>query len=124
MLSTQAKERKVIIVDISGAFLQVNIDEMVTVIFKGTMVDLLIRTDHMYTKYVHTNKKSGKRVIYVQLTKAMYGCIKAACLFWENLSTQLKSMGFTINDYDMCVTNKMIDGKQCTICWHVYNLKM
>ena len=103
--------------------MQADIDEMVTVLFEGTMVDLLIRTDEMYKQYVHTTK-SGKKLLYVQLTKAMYGCIKAARLFWENLSTQLVSMGFKINDYDMCVANKMINGKQCTICWHVDDLKI
>ena len=118
-----SKARKVITADISGAFLQADIDELVTVVFEGTMVDLLVRTDPMYAKYVHTTK-SGKKLLYVQLTKAMYGCIKAARLFWENLSAQLKTMGFIINDYDMCVANKMIDGKQCTICWHVDDLKM
>ena len=117
------EKRNVITADISGAFLQADIDEMVTVLFEGTMVDLLIRTDEMYKQYVHTTK-SGKKLLYVQLTKAMYGCIKAARLFWENLSTQLVSMGFKINDYDMCVANKMINGKQCTICWHVDDLKI
>ena len=28
-------------------------------------------------------------------------------------------MRFEINLYDECITNKMIDGKQCTICWYV-----
>jgi hypothetical protein len=115
--------RKVITADISGAFLQADIDEMATVIFKGSMVDLLIRTDPIYEKYVHVTK-SGKKVIHVQLTKAMYGCIKAARLFWENLTAHLKTMGFVVNDYNMCIANKIIDGKQCTICWHVDDLKI
>jgi hypothetical protein len=117
------EQRKVITADISGAFLQADIDEFVTVVFEGTMVDLLICTDPIYAKYVYTTK-SGRKLIYMQLTKEIYGCIKAARLFWENLSTQLKKMGFVINDYDMCVANKTINGKQCTICWHVDDLKM
>ena len=32
--------------------------------------------------------------------------------------------GFEINTYDWCVANKMIDGKQSTILWHVYDLKI
>jgi hypothetical protein len=31
--------------------------------------------------------------------------------------------GFEINPYDWCVANKIIDGKQCTILWHVDDLK-
>ena len=33
-------------------------------------------------------------------------------------------MGFIPNPYDLCVMNKMINRKQCTILWHVDNLKI
>jgi hypothetical protein len=62
---------------ISGAFLQADVDKIVAVIFEGTIVDLLIRTDPIYDKYVHVNKVE-KQMIYIQLTNAMYGCIKVA----------------------------------------------
>jgi hypothetical protein len=29
-----------------------------------------------------------------------------------------------MNPYDWCVANKMIDGKQCTVLWHVADLKI
>jgi hypothetical protein len=58
------EQRKVITADISGAFLQADIDEFVTVVFEGIMVDLLIHTDPIYAKYVYT-MKSGKKLIYV-----------------------------------------------------------
>ena len=32
-------------------------------------------------------------------------------------------MRYQRNEYDWCVMNKIIDNKQCTILWHVYNLK-
>ena len=32
-------------------------------------------------------------------------------------------MGYQINEYDWCVMNKIIDNKQCTILWHVDDLK-
>ena len=32
--------------------------------------------------------------------------------------------GFKLNEYDKCVANKMINGKQCTIIWHVDDLKI
>ena len=32
--------------------------------------------------------------------------------------------GSKINPYDWCVANKTIDGKQCTILWHVDDLKI
>ena len=33
-------------------------------------------------------------------------------------------MGFEINPYDLCVTNKIVSGHQMTICWHVDDLKV
>jgi hypothetical protein len=60
----------------------------------------------------------------VELLKALYGTLRAALLFWKLLSGKLVKWGFTINPYDWCVANKMIDGKQCTIIWHVNDLKI
>ena len=34
----------------------------------------------------------------------------------------LCSIGFELNSYDPCVANKMIDGHQLAICWHVDDL--
>jgi hypothetical protein len=64
-------------------------------------------------------------VLYVELAKALYGTLQAALLFWQNLSGFLvEELGFTVNKYDRCVANKIINGNQCTICWHVDDLKM
>jgi hypothetical protein len=41
------------------------------------------------------------------------------------LSSQHRTgWGFTINPYDQCVANKFIDGSQCTVIWHVDDLKI
>jgi hypothetical protein len=40
------------------------------------------------------------------------------------LSSVLIDWGFEVNPYDACVANKMINGKQCTILWHVDDLKI
>ena len=46
-------------------------------------------------------------------------------MFFENLSTFLvDELGFAKNEYDLCVANKVIDGKQCTVIWHVDDLKI
>ena len=37
---------------------------------------------------------------------------------------QLVMWGFVINPYDPCVVNKVVNGSQFTIMWHVDNLKM
>jgi len=33
-------------------------------------------------------------------------------------------MGFRLNEYDQCVMNKTINGKEFTIIWHVNDLKI
>jgi hypothetical protein len=33
-------------------------------------------------------------------------------------------VGFTINPYNACVANKIINDQQCTIIWHVDDLKI
>ena len=33
-------------------------------------------------------------------------------------------MGFEVNPYAPCVANKMVDGSQCTVAWHVDDLKV
>ena len=68
--------------------------------------------------------KSGKKVLYVRLIKAIYGCVKSALLWYDLFYSQLKEMGFTLNPYDSCVANCDINGKQCTIAWYVDDMKI
>jgi hypothetical protein len=42
----------------------------------------------------------------------------------EGLDGNLAEWGFELNPYNWCVANKMINGKQCTILWHVDDLKI
>jgi hypothetical protein len=48
--------------------------------------------------------------------------MKSALLFYRKLVADLLSIDFTINPYDPCIANKMIDGFQLTVCWHVDDL--
>jgi len=45
-------------------------------------------------------------------------------LFWKDLTKSLTDWGFIVNPYDRCVMNKVIDGKQCTVLWHVDDIKI
>jgi hypothetical protein len=74
----------------------------------------------MYRQYVVLEK--GRSVLYLQLQKAMYGMMKSALLFYRKLVSELKKMGFDINPYDPCVANKIVNGMQTTIRWHVDDL--
>ena len=33
-------------------------------------------------------------------------------------------MGFKLNPYDLCVANKMVNGRQLTVGWYVDDVKM
>lgn len=48
----------------------------------------------------------------------------AALLFWKRLTESLKIWGFTVNPYNWCITNKMVNGYQLTFAWHVDDLKI
>ena len=61
--------------------------------------------------------------MYAEAKKAIYGTLEASLLFWTKLSNILKEMGYQRNEYDWCVMKKIIDNKQCTILWHVDDLK-
>jgi hypothetical protein len=118
------ENRDIAVVDIPGAFMQVNLDnEMIHVRLTGKMVELLLKIIHeLYESYLVCEQ--GEMVMYVKLLKALYGTMRAAQLFWERLSKQLVDWGFTPNPYDLCVVNKMVDGKQLTVVWHVDDLKI
>ena len=103
--------------------MQADMDALVHVRFTSTMVDLLVQIDAgLYEPYVTYERK--EKVIYVELLKALYSTLCAARLFWEKLSPQLLEEGFTPNPYDSCTVSTMINGKQCTIVWHVDDLKI
>ena len=116
--------RSVAVLDVPGAFMQAEIDELVHVRFTGAMVTLLLEIDHeMYKDYVVVEK--GEQVMYMELLKALYGTLRAARLFWQKLSKQLiDEWGFIPNKYDDCVVNKLVNGQQMTVVWHVDDLKV
>jgi hypothetical protein len=117
------EHRHVATCDIPGAFMQADIDEIVHVKFEGEVALLLTQVDpDLYKKFLTT--EHGKPVLYVVLEKALYGTVQAALLFWQELTQYLQDMGFALNPHDQCVANKTINGHQCTILWHVDDLKI
>jgi hypothetical protein len=100
-----------------------DMDETLHLRIEGTMAGMLQRIDpELYGPYL--TEERGKPVIYLKLEKALYGTLQAALLFWRNLSGFLMEQGFEANPYDPCVMNKIINGSQCTVGWHVDDLKL
>ncbi len=50
--------------------------------------------------------------------------LTSALLFYKQWKNDLEGMGFKINPCDACTANKMVNGKQLTVAWHVDNLKV
>jgi Reverse transcriptase (RNA-dependent DNA polymerase) len=115
------EDRYVVTCDIPRAFMHANIDELIHIKLEGELVDLLIRLDATYNEFVSV--ENSKRVIYTKLNKALYGTMQASLLFWCKFKGFLMDLGYEENPYDSCVVNKMINGKQCMVCWYINNVK-
>ena len=108
--------------DVAGAFLLANMIDFVLVKLKGESVSIMCKMNPSYKQYVTI--ENGKEVLYLQLVKALYGCIQSALSWYKTFTGKLSELGFTLNKYDPCVANKWINGSQCTICWYVDDTKM
>ena len=84
---------------------------------EGKYVDIMCAVNPEYTDYVI--EENGKKVLYLQILKALYGMIESALLWYQLFSSVLTEQGFMLNPYDPCIANKMVNGKQCTIAWYV-----
>ena len=72
--------REVSVIDSPGAFLTADTDKEVIFILENEMVKAMLEIDKdLYGKYV-IHVKNEKKHMYVRLSKAMYGKLKAALL--------------------------------------------
>ena len=118
-----AKEgRDTAITDIKGAYLNAKMKDEVLMKITGREAELFCEIDPNLEEFIVEVK--GQKVLYVQLDKALYGCVQSALLWYELYSSTLQEMGFELNPYDLCVANAQIEGSQCTICWYVDDNKI
>ena len=124
----EAKEgRDVATYDIPNAFIQTAVEELdkdgdrIVMKIRGAMVDMLIELDPLYEEYVTYER--GQKIIYVHILRAIYGMLMSGLLHYQKFKKALEGRGYELNAYDPCVANKMINGKQHTVSWHVDDLK-
>ncbi|KAL7565950.1 hypothetical protein ACA910_008408 [Epithemia clementina (nom. ined.)] len=121
------ESRDVMIADIPNAFIQTpmpkaNKGERVIMKIRGSLVDMLVEmSPEIYQEHVVI--EAGNKILYVIVTKAIYGMLVSALLFYKKLKKDLEEIGFEVNPYDPCNANRMINGKQHTVTWHVDDLK-
>ena len=109
-------------IDILNVFIQNRVDkikDMATITVWGTLVDVLVEiSPDIYGPFVSTDKKGVKTLIF-RCHNAIYGTMVASILYYKQFCMTIKHLGFKINPYDPCVTNRTIDNNQKTIFWHV-----
>lgn len=118
------ENRDVAIFDVPGAYLHADLPEGKLVLLKieGQFVDIMCEVNPEFLPDVRY--ENGKKVLYVQILKALYGMIESALLWYSLYVDVLEKEGFEVNPYDKCVANKIIDGKQCTLAWYVDDNKL
>lgn len=120
-----AKEnRDVATMDVPGAFLQTDLEgEKMQIKLEGRMAELLAIIDPKLYRQ-HIIMENGRPVLYAELRKALYGMLQSALLFWQQITSDLTKLAYVVNEYDWCVMNKVIDGEQHTVGWHVDDFLM
>jgi len=129
-LQDAIEERYIVTLDIPKAFIQTDQpdDDEVIIHFMGKIVEWLAKIDpKIYRDKIIINK-DGKGILYAKVKKAIYGCVRSAYLFYLKLKPDLTSWEFKEDPYDGCTVNKTFkNGRnkyQCTIQWHVDDLKI
>jgi hypothetical protein len=118
-----AKEgRDVAVIDIPNGFIQMQVEDegdMAIINICGVVMDILVKiAPNVYKSYILTDKKGTKQLL-VQCQNALYGTMVASLLYYHKFTKSLTSVRFEINPYDPCMANKIVDGTQMTIFFHV-----
>ena len=120
----EAKEgREVAVVNLPGAFLHAENEDDNDMLMKGRLTELMVMAaPQTYRKFITIEKE--QRVLYMKVQKAPYAMLKSALLFYQKLCKDLENMGFEVNSYNPCVANKMVNGAQMMVTWHIDDLKI
>ena len=75
------------------------------------MVEFMVQADpEKHRKHVHI--ENGEELLYLQILKALYGCMRSGFLWYNLFSETFQSHGFELNSYDSCVASKIVNGKK------------
>ena len=85
---------------------------------------MICEIDPSYYDKIIWSKDCKKKFLYDQLAKAVYGTLLGAIILYNKLSKHLTDHGFVQKKYDMCTFNKMVNGEQITVQFHVNDLKV
>ena len=81
------------------------------------VVEMKLKVYGDYMQY-----ENGKKVLYLQVLRGLYGMLILVLLFYKLFSDAMKQQGYKFNPYDPCVCNKMVNDNQHTVRFHVDDL--
>ena len=84
------EHRNVATADMAGAYLLANMKDFVLIKIARTAVDIMCKVNSSYKNYICIEK--GQKSLYLQLTKALYGCMQSALLWYETFKGCLEDM--------------------------------
>jgi hypothetical protein len=118
------EERDGMTCDIPNAFIQAYLpkkesgEDRAVIKITGVLVDMLVNINpELYGPAVVFENR--KKVLYVEVLKAINGMLKPALLWYKTFRKELKDIGFVFNPYNPCVANKKVQGLQQRIVFHV-----
>ena len=76
-----AEKKNVVITDISGAYLTIEINEEMLMILGEKMLELIFITKLEIYRTFMTIGKSSKYIFYMKLKKALFGFLRSSLLF-------------------------------------------
>jgi hypothetical protein len=121
------EKQDIAIVDIPNAFIQTRVQDKkdwVIIQIRGVVVEWLTKiAPEVYTQYISADRK-GVKMLLVECMNAIYSTMIAGLLYYRKFAASLECKKFIKNPYDPWVWNKVIKGKQCTICFHVDDCKI
>jgi hypothetical protein len=56
--------------------------------------------------------ENRKKVLYIEVLKAIYGMLEAALLWYKTFRKDLEDIGFIFDPYSPCMANKKVQGLQ------------
>ena len=118
------EERDVAFIDIPGAFLHAHTEELIYMLLRGPLAELMVMVDLVLYKDFITYDSKCQALMYVKTNKALCGMLKSAFQFYLNFRSDIKAYGSKVNPYDPCVDNDDLNGHQITVTWHVDDLKV
>ena len=112
--------------DVPNAFVQCIVNqingERIMMKIRGALVDILVDLDpKLYTDHVVYYGK--RKILYALMLKGLYEMPIASLQYYRRFVKDIRKIGFVLNPYDPCTANRIVNGLQHTIVWHVDDIK-